>query len=111
MIKKIILTILFSFSMYSNAEMIKLECKTQNSYRSISFNLLLGTATGKAVQILKKGQLRMDLSVTDEYFNIGQYTDESKTELISVIKVNRETLEIEYAKYMELVEPILCIKL
>ena len=97
--------------MYSNAEMINLECNTQNSDRSISFNLLLGTATGKAVQILKKGQLRMDLSVTDEYFNIGQYTDESKTELISVLKVNRQTLEIEYAKYMELVEPILCIKL
>jgi len=53
----------------------------------------------------------MDLSVTDEYFDIGQYTDESKTELISVLKVNRQTLEIEYAKYMELVEPILCIKL
>ena len=111
MIKKIIFTILISFSMYSNAEMINLECKTQNSDRKISFNLLLGTATGKAVQILKKGQLRMDLSVTDEYFDIGQFTDESKTELISVMKVNRETLEIEYAKYMELVEPILCLKL
>ena len=37
--------------------------------------------------------------------------DASQKELISVIKVNRDTLEIEYAKYMELVEPILCIKL
>jgi hypothetical protein len=53
----------------------------------------------------------MDLSVTDKYFDIGQYTDASQQELISVIKVNRDTLEIEYAKYMELVEPILCIKL
>ena len=40
--------------------------------------------------------------------NLGE---EEKQELISVIKVNRDTLEIEYAKYMELVEPILCIKL
>ena len=53
----------------------------------------------------------MDLSITDKYFDIGQFTDESKTDLISVMKINIETLEIEYAKYMELVEPILCIKL
>ena len=111
MIKKNILIFLFLISMHSKAEMINLQCATQNSDRNVSFNLLLGTATGKAVQILKKGQLRMDLSVTDKYFDIGQYTDASQQELISVIKVNRDTLEIEYAKYMELVEPILCIKL
>lgn len=111
MIKQSILIFLFVFSMNLKAEMINLECATQNSDRNVSFNLLLGTETGKAVQILKKGQLSMDLSLTDKYFNIGQYTDASQQELISVIKVNRDTLEIEYAKYIELVEPILCIKL
>ena len=98
-------------STFLQSEMINLECTTQNGDRSVSFNILLGTETGKAVQILKKGQLRMDLSITDKYFDIGQFTDESKTDLISVMKINIETLEIEYAKYMELVEPILCIKL
>ena len=45
--------------------MINLECKTQsqNSERINTFSLLLGTETKKAVQILKKGQLKMDLSI------------------------------------------------
>ena len=63
------------------------------------------------LQILKKGQLQMDLNITDQYFEIGQFTDESKQDLISVMKINKKTLKIDYAKYMELVEPILCIKI
>ena len=71
--------------------MINLECKTQsqNSERINTFSMLLGTETKKAVQILKKGQ----------------------SDLIIVLRINKTTLEIEYAKYMELVEPILCVKL
>jgi hypothetical protein len=72
---------------------------------------LLGTETKKAVQILKKGQLTMDLSIQEEYFEVGQFTDTSQTDLIVVLRINKTTLEIEYAKYMELVEPILCVKL
>ena len=53
----------------------------------------------------------MDLNITDKYFEIGQFTDESKQDLISVMKINKKTLKIDYAKYMELVEPILCIKI
>ena len=59
----LILIILLSSSLRS--EMINLECKTQtqNSERTNTFSLLLGTETKKAVQILKKGQLTMDLSI------------------------------------------------
>ena len=52
----------------------------------------------------------MDLSLSDKYFKLGQFTDESKKEFITVLRVNRETLEIDYAKYMDLIEPILCKK-
>ena len=65
----------------------------------------------KTVQILKKGQLKMDLSVREDYFEVGQYTDATQTDLIVVLRINKTTLEIEYAKYMELIEPILCVKL
>ena len=107
----LVLIILISSSLRS--EMINLECKTQsqNSERINTFSLLLGTETKKAVQILKKGQLTMDLSIQEEYFEVGQFTDSSQTDLIVVLRINKTTLEIEYAKYMELVEPILCVKL
>jgi len=113
MSKKNILIFLFMISMHSKAEMINLECKTQtqNSERTNTFSLLLGTETKKAIQILKKGQLTMDLSIQEDYFEVGQFTDASQTDLIVVLRINKATLEIEYAKYMELVEPILCIKL
>ena len=113
MTKKNILIFLFLISMHTKAEMINLECKTQtqNSERTNTFSLLLGTETKKAIQILKKGQLTMDLSVQEDYFELGQFTDASQTDLIVVLRINKATLEIEYAKYMELVEPILCRKL
>ena len=64
----LILIILISSSLRS--EKINLECKTQSQYseRINTFSLLLGTETKKAVQILKKGQLTMDLSIQEEYF-------------------------------------------
>ncbi len=107
----LILIILLSSSLRS--EMINLECKTQtqNSERINTFSLLLGTETKKAVQILKKGQLTMDLLIQEEYFEVGQYTDASQIDLIVVLRINKTTLEIEYAKYMELIEPILCVRL
>ena len=53
----------------------------------------------------------MDLLITDTHYEIGQYVDGTKTELIPVLKVNKDDFNIEYAKFMELVRPILCIKI
>ena len=111
MIKKInSLILMFLALQISSSSLINLDCatQTQNSDRKFSFNLLLGTETGKAIQILKKGQLKMDLLVTEKYYELGQFTDASKQDFITVLRLNRDTLEINYAKYMELVEPILC---
>lgn len=111
MIKKInSLMLMFLAFQISSSSLINLDCatQTQNSDRKFSFNLLLGTETGKAIQILKKGQLKMDLLVTEKYYKLGQFTDASKQDFITVLRLNRDTLEITYAKYMELVEPILC---
>lgn len=109
MIKKInSLMLMFLAFQISSSSLINLDCTTQNSDRKFSFNLLLGTETGKAIQILKKGQLKMDLLVTEKYYELGQFTDASKQDFITVLRLNRDTLEINYAKYMELVEPILC---
>jgi len=113
MIKKInSLMLMFLAFQISSSSLINLDCatQTQNSDRKFSFNLLLGTETGKAIQILKKGQLKMDLLVTEKYYELGQFTDASKQDFITVLRLNRDTLEINYAKYMELVEPILCKK-
>ena len=113
MIKKInSLILMFLALQISSSSLINLDCatQTQNSDRKFSFNLLLGTETGKAIQILKKGQLKMDLLVTEKYYELGQFTDASKQDFITVLRLNRDTLEINYAKYMELVEPILCKK-
>ncbi len=111
MIKFFLFLIVSIYTSLVSSEMITLDCSTQNSDRKLSFSLLLGTETKRAIQILKKGQLQMDLNITDKYFEIGQFTDESKQDLISVMKINKKTLKIDYAKYMELVEPILCIKI
>ena len=111
MIKKInSLMLMFLAFQISSSSLINLDCatQTQNSDRKFSFNLLLGTETGKAIQILKKGQLKMDLLVTEKYYELGQFTDASKQDFITVLRLNRDTLEITYAKYMELVQPILC---
>ena len=53
----------------------------------------------------------MDLKVTEKYFEIGQFTEVSKTDIIPIIRINKDTMAVEYAKYMELVEQILCIKI
>ena len=53
----------------------------------------------------------MDLKISNKYFEVGQFTDATKEDLIPVMKINRKTLVVEYAKYMQLVEPISCTKL
>ena len=95
----LIIIILLSSSLRS--EMINLECKTQtqNSERTNTFSLLLGTETKKAVQILKKGQLTMDLSIREDYFEVGQFTDASQTDLIVVSPYQiRQSLKGDLAK-------------
>jgi len=111
MIKKNSLIIILVFSSFLQAEMINLRCSTQDSDRDLSFDLLLGTSTQRAIQTTRKGQLQMDLKVTEKYFEIGQFTEVSKTDIIPIIRINKDTMAVEYAKYMELVEQILCIKI
>lgn len=111
MIKKILMVYFSFISSFLYSEMINLECSTKNSDRTLSFSLLLGTETEKAIQILKKGQLQMDLKISNKYYEVGQFIDATKEDLIPVMKINRKTLVVEYAKYMQLVEPISCTKL
>ena len=110
MIKRLIFPFLVASSTNLYTEFINLDCKANNSYKDLSFNLLLGTETQRATQILKKGQLTMDLKVSNEFYELGQYTDASQSEFITVIRLDRTSLEVIYAKYMELVEPIFCSK-
>ena len=110
MIKKLIFLFLVASSTNLYTEFINLDGKANNSYKDLSFNLLLGTETQRATQILKKGQLTMDLKVSNEFYELGQYTYASQSEFITVIRLDRTSLEVIYAKYMELVEPIFCSK-
>ena len=52
----------------------------------------------------------MDLKISNKFYELGQYTDASQSEFITVIRLDRTSLEVIYAKYMELVEPIFCSK-
>ena len=111
MTRKLFLLLLFTFSSFMNSEMINFECSTQNSDREFSFKLLLGTATQRAIQTTRRGQIQMDFIVTDEYYELGQFIEENKQEILPIIKINKKTLRVDFAKYMDLVEPILCIKI
>jgi hypothetical protein len=54
--------------------------------------------------------MQMDFIITDEYYELGQFIEENKKEILPIIKINKKTLRVDFAKYMDLVEPILCIK-
>ena len=102
-------------SCFIRAELVSFKC-TMNDWNNEPkdvFSLTLGMETKRAIQTLKKGNLEMDLLVSDEYYELGQFTDATKTRdrFIPVIKLNKKTLNIDYAKYMDLVEPISCLKL
>ena len=58
---------------------------------------------------MKKIKVAVDIGNSNVV--IGLYVDGTKTELIPVLKVNKDDFNIEYAKFMELVRPILCIKI
>ena len=71
MIKKLIFLFLVASSTNLYTEFINLDCKANNSYKDLSFNLLLGTETQRATQILKKGQLTMELKVSNEFYVVS----------------------------------------
>ena len=103
------------FSCSATAELLNFKC-TMNDWNNepkTAFSLTLGLETKRAIQSLKKGNLEMDLLDTDEYYELGQFTDATKTKdrFIPVIKLNKKTLNIDYSKYIDLIEPISCLKL
>ena len=119
MIKKITFILFLVFSSFIRADLLKFQCfmagvgDNWGNKPKVLFSLTLGVETKKAIQTLKKGNLEMDLLVTKDYYELGMYTDETKSQdrFIPVIKLNKETLNIDYAKYMDLVAPITCLKL
>jgi len=109
MTKYLSIFLTFYFSSVISADLLKLDCsRALNDDRGIAFSLLIGTTKG--IQVLKKGRLQMDLKQTDTHYELGQYTDAQKEGFIPVLKVNKETLNIDFAKYMQLDDPLKCIK-
>jgi hypothetical protein len=119
MIKKIAFILFLVFSSFIKADLMKFQCfmagvgDNWGNKPKVLFSLTMGVETKKAIQTLKKGNLEMDLLVTKDHYELGMYTDatKSKDRFIPVIKLNKETLNIDYAKYMDLVAPITCLKL
>ena len=119
MIKKIAFILFLLFSSFIKADLIKFDCfmagvgDNWGNKPKVLFSLTMGVETKKAIQTLKKGNLEMDLLVTKDHYELGMYTDvtKSKDRFIPVIKLNKETFNIDYAKYMDLVAPITCLKL
>ena len=119
MIKKIAFILFLVFSSFIKADLIKFQCfmagvgDNWGNKPKVLFYLTLGVETKKAIQTLKKGNLEMDLLVTEDHYELGMYTDETKRKdrFIPVMKLNKVTLNIDYAKYMDLVTPITCLKL
>lgn len=117
--KKITFILFVLFSGFIKADLIKFQCvmagvgDNWNIEPKVAFSLTLGVATKKAIQTLRKGNLEMDLLVSKNHYELGMYTDgsKSKDKFIPVLKLNKETLNVDYAKYMDLVEPITCLKL
>ena len=115
MTKTIASIIVLFCSCFIRAELVNFKC-TMNDWNNEPkdvFSLTMGIETKRAIQTLKKGNLEMDLLVTEDYYELGQFTDgtKSKDRFIPVIKLNKKTLNIDFAKYMDLVEPIRCLKL
>ena len=119
MIKKIAFILFLLFSSFIKADLIKFDCfmagvgDNWGNKPKVLFSLTMGVETKKAIQTLKKGNLEMDLLVAKDHYELGMYTDatKSKDRFIPVIKLNKETFNIDYAKYMDLVAPITCLKL
>ena len=119
MIKKIAFILFLVFSSFIKADLMKFQCfmagvgDNWGNKPKVLFSLTMGVETKKAIQTLKKGNLEMDLLVSKDHYELGMYTDatKSKDRFIPVIKLNKETLNIDYAKYMDLVAPITCLKL
>ena len=85
MIKKIVFILFLVFSSFIKADLIKSHCfmtgvgDNWGNKPKVLFSLTLGVETKKAIQTLKKGNLEMDLLVTKEHYELGMYTDGSKS--------------------------------
>jgi len=119
MIKKFYFIVLLLLPSFINANLIQYECVMDgigndwNKKPKVAFSLTMGVETKRAIQTLKKGNLEMDLLITKEHYELGMYTEgsKSKDKFIPVLKLNKKTNIIDYAKYIDLVSPISCLKL
>jgi len=108
----LIAAVLFvSSSIY--AEFFILECSKVEDWtdkRDIVYSLQIGTGSKQVIQVFKKSQLKMQLKETISHYEIGQYTDASETDLIPLLKVNKESLVVDYSNNREVEGLIFCRK-
>ena len=127
MVRKIIALVLgLLYSSFSFTEFIVMECYRLNDwddFNELIFTLNIGTESKKAKQITRRGSLTMDFKLTEGLYELGQYTDETKTDSIPVIKIERDSLKVVYLRSktrnfdkidipsLKIEQPIRCIKI
>jgi hypothetical protein len=104
MFKKLVKYFLLLLSLFSTtkiySEFIILDCSEINNWtdkRDVLYSLQIGTGSKKVIQVFKNNQLQMQLKETASHYEIGQYSDATETELIPLLKVNKETLVVDYS--------------
>ena len=93
--KYISLSLIFLLSSKIYSEFIVLECSKLNNWtdkRDVLYTLQIGTGSKKVVQLFKRSQLQMDFKETENYYELGQYTDETRSELIPRLLIDKESL-------------------
>ena len=98
--KYISLSLIFLLSPKIYSEFIVLDCSKLNNWtdkRDVLYTLQIGTGSKKVLQVFKRNQLQMQLKETESHYEIGQYTDASKSNLIPLLKVNKATLIVDYS--------------
>jgi len=112
--KFIYLLFLSLLSGHVYSEFIILECSKTNNWtdeRDLLYKLQIGTGSKKVVQVFKRNQLQMQLKETKTHYELGQYTNGSYEELIPLLKVNKETLMVDFSIGSQNDDPIFCKKL
>ena len=77
------------------SEFMVLECSSTNDWTdkvNLLYTLQIGTDSKKAIQVFKRSQLQMDFKETENYYELGQYTDETRSELIPRLPIDKESL-------------------
>ena len=93
------------------SEFIILDCSKMNDWtdkRDVLYSLQIGTGSKKVIQVFKKNQLQMQLKETESHYEIGQYSDATETELIPLLKVNKQTLVVDYSNKTKESSAIFC---